>query len=123
MGLRAGAQTEAAERIVDAAVESQTALRTLAGALDGSSAGFRGAGAGAFSQAIGLWFEDAVLLPDSLGTYAAGLVQVDQTTAQTDADNAVELANAPSGGGGDSTTPSPAGTGGPAVRHSTLNME
>ena len=82
--LQIGAQTEAARLVMETMEPIQTTLADLGTALEGASAGFKGAAAAGLAEALQAWFAAAGDLLPTLGEYAQKLVAVDQTEAQTE---------------------------------------
>lgn len=82
--LELGAQARAAGHLIDAIGPVDTTIRDLANAIEAGSGGFKGASAAGLSEALTAWFTAARELSPTLGEYAAKLVQVDVSAAESD---------------------------------------
>lgn len=82
--LEIGAQTRAACAVAEGIPGITTVVQDLGTALEGSMAGFRGASAAAFVEAVTAWFEAAQDLAPTLAGYAERLVATDTAAAQTE---------------------------------------
>ena len=84
MQLKVGAQARAAVDVAAAQEPLQTLLTDLAMSVQGAAAGFTGAAAGAFYDAVGVWLEAAADLLPLLDEYGRSLVATDVLAARTD---------------------------------------
>ena len=83
--LRIGAQTRAANLVGEALPDISRRLQQVGEDLEAQMAGFQGASAAAFGEAVSGWLGAASQLPGALSTYATKLIETDQTSARNDA--------------------------------------
>ncbi|MDO4784401.1 MAG: hypothetical protein Q3997_04880 [Propionibacteriaceae bacterium] len=84
MGMRIGAQAQAAASVSARAPEVEAALRGLASGFNAELPRLRGRGPAAIAEAAEGWFAAAATLPTDLDAYARSLVQVDVATASVE---------------------------------------
>ena len=94
MHLELGAQTRAAQLVVDGMADVMEPVQALSNTIVASASGFRGQSSAALGQALQSWFEVVNRLPDVLGGYAGDLAAVDQTTGAADVGGASGLGTA-----------------------------
>lgn len=94
MQLVHGAQTRAANRIIDALPTIDGALRELGPAIESHAQGLAGSAAQGLAQALRAWFQAAADLPRVLTDYAVDLAGVDQDVATMESTNVEALTTA-----------------------------